>query len=316
MNMNGPHRLTLLSLLVCCLSSCSSLEKATPPAAGAVSGIDPEASALLEQGKNAEAAGKTKAALKCYKKVANKHAYAVSAPEAKFRIASLLDQKGELLDSFTAYDSFIQRYPGSHLYSQALERQSVVAHAAAEGHITNNFMGLKSRVDRAKATEMLATVKRNAPRSAAASKAQFAIGQVWENAGNAGRAVAAYEEILDDYPHSPQASEAQYRIAEIFYNQSVGGNRNPANLDKADDAYHDLVQRYPNSDRAADSKQKIQTIAGLAIKRDYDVAEFHYKKKHYESASFYYKQVIKKAPHGELKNKANERLSQINALTS
>lgn len=320
----GPHRLLLLrfvlpivmSLALLLNSSCSSFEEKAPPAAGTISSQDPEAGALFAKAKATEDAGKTKKAISLYQKTFKEHPYSDSAPSAKFREAQLLDRSGELLDAFEAYDTFIQRFPGSSLYAKAIERQSVVAHAAAQGHITNNFLGIKSRIDRGKTTEMLAKVRDNAPRSSEAPKAQFAIAQVWEGGKRPARAITAYEELLDNYPNSSLASRAQYQIGIILLDQSSDGNQNPANLDKADDAFRDLLQRYPNSKYAPEARKRLGEIAGLDLQRSYNIAEFYFKKKQYASASFYFKEVIKKAPNGDLKNRANQRLAELNSLTS
>ena len=296
--MNGPHRLLSSALLVTSvvLCSCSSYKEEAPPAAGTIIGPDPMAATLFADAQAAEAAGKPKQALKAYRKIAKDHAYSDTASQAKFREALLLDSQGELLDAFEAYENFIQRYPGSPLYSKALTRQAVVAHAAAEGHITNNFLGIKSRVDRDRATEMLGQVRDNAPRSSEAPKAQFAIGQVWEGAEKEDRAIRAYEDLLDEYPDSSYGSEAQYRIGAILLSQSNRGNQNQANLNKADNAFRDLLQRYPNSKRAPDARKQLGYIAGLDLQHSYNIAEFYYKKKEYGSATFYYREVVKQAP--------------------
>ena len=191
-----------------------------------------------------------------------------------------------------------------------------MAHAAADGHIKNRFLGIKSRVDRDRASKMLAQVRDNAPRSKEAPKAQYAIAQLWEVEKKEDRAIEAYETLLDEYPESNLTAEAQYRIGIILLSQSNRGNQNQANLDKADDAFHDLLLRYPNSKRAPDARAQISKIAGLDLQRSFDVGEFYYKKKQYTSASFYFREVVKQAPDGPLKNQANQRLAQINGMTS
>jgi outer membrane assembly lipoprotein YfiO len=315
--MHGLCRLSALLLpLSAILISCSGLDGERPPAAGTVSGPDPEASALFAAGRAAEESGKTGNALDAYEKIGKKHAYADVAAEAKFREAYLLDQKGELLKAFEAYDVFINRYRGSSRYSQALSRQAEVAHSAAEGHIKESFLGIKTKVGLQRATEMLATVRDNAPQSKEAPRAQFAIGQVWETDGKEEKAIPAYEKILDDYPNSSYAPEAQFRIGKILLTQADNGNQNQANLDKADDAFRDLISRYPNSQWAPEARKELATIASRDLQRSYDIGEFYYKKKQYPSAAFYYRDVIKRAPDSELKERARQRLNEINGMAS
>ena len=315
--MHGFCRLSALLLpLSAILVSCSGLDGERPPAAGTVSGPDPEASALFAEGRAAEDAGKVGKAIDAYKDIGKDHAYADVAAEAKFREAALLDQQGDLLKAFKAYDTFIKRYRGSSRYSQALSRQAEVAHSAAEGHIRESFLGIRTKISRPRATEMLATVRDNAPQSKEAARAQFAIAQVWENAEEEDKAIPAYERILDDYPNSSYAPEAQYRIGKILLTQAEQGNQNQGTLDKADDAFRDLISRYPNSKWTPEARKELGTIAGRDLQRSYDIAEFYYKKKQYPSAAFYYRDVIKRAPDGTLKERAQQRLSQINGMAS
>ena len=316
--MHGFRRLSasISPLALFALASCSGLNGDRPPPAGTVTGSDPEASALFAQAQAHEQSGNVKKAINAYEEIADDHAYADVAAEAKFREAYLLDQQGELLDAFEAYDTFIQRYRGSSRYSQALSRQADVAHAAAEGHIKSSFLGIKTKVGRKASTDMLGTVRDNAPQSPEAPRAQFAIAQVWENANDADKSIKAYERLLDDYPNSSYAPEAQYRIGKILLTQSQGGNQNQATLDKADDAFRDLIIRYPNSKWAKEAEKELGVIASRDLQRSYNIAEFYYRKKQYPSAALYYRDIVKRAPDGDLKNRAQRRLSEINGMSS
>ena len=315
--MHGARRLSALlsAPFFLLLAACSGLDGERPPPAGTVTQADPAAQALFAEGKAAEEAGKTDKAISAYRKIGKNHAYADVASEAKFREAHLLDQQGELLKAFEAYNTFLKRYRDSSRYSQALKRQAEVAHAAADGHIKDKFLGIKTKVGRSTSTDMLATVRDNAPQSPEAPRAQFAIGQVWETHSDQ-KAIAAYERILDDYPNSSYGPEAQFRIGKILLDQSDAGNQNQANLDKADDAFRDLIGRYPNSRWAKEAKKQLGVIASRDLQRSFNVAEFYYRKKQYPSAAYYYRDIVKKAPDGDLKNRAQRRLGEINALSS
>ena len=91
-----------------------------------------------------------------------------------------------------------------------------------------------------------------------------------------------------------------------------GGNQNPANLDKARFAFEDLLQRYPNSNRSADARARIAEIQNRNIQRNFDIAEFYFKKGQLTSATFYYEEVRRESSGGPLHQKATARLAQIN----
>ncbi len=301
----------LCSLAVAALLSACGGSSNRPPPAGSVNPSNPEAMRLMAEAQGTEAGGKPGKAIKIYADLVKKYPYSNVAPEAQFRHATLVDQKGDVLKAFDSYQVFIERYQSSSLYSQALDRQAVVAQAAADGAIKSNFLGIKSRLSGVQITEMLAKVRDNAPRAASAPKAQFTAGQVWENRKSPRKAVAAYQVIVDDYSRSSYGPEAQYRIGAIYLDQSTHGDQNKATLAQSRHAFEDLIQAYPDSKEAKAARGHLAEIASLDISRSYGIAEFYYKKKDFGSAAFYYREVLRKVNSGPLHDKATRRLAEL-----
>jgi len=192
-----------------------------------------------------------------------------------------------------------------------IKRQEEIAHAVAKGSISNNFIGMKTKIESKKTTEMLSKVRDNAPRSPSASRAQFAIGQVWQERGQTDKALSAFRKLTRDFPNSPQAPEAQYLIGYTLANEAASGNPDPANMDRAKDAYEDLLLRYPTSKRATDARREIAKLSSGDIQRSYDLAEFYRKKGQNTSAVFYYGEVVRKSKPGALRTKAQNWISQL-----
>ena len=296
--------------VVTALSSCSGTADRLPPA-GSVVPSNPEADELWNEAQAAETRGKTGKAIKVYANLVKKYPYTDHAPQAQFRHATLLDSEGEVLKAFDSYQVFIERYQNSSLYAQALSRQALVAHAAADGAIKSNFLGIKSRLSGEQIAQMLTKVRVNAPQAKSAPKAQYTIGQVWENRKKEEKAILAYQLILDDYPNSIYGPDAQYRIGFIYLEQTKQGNQNQATLNQARYAFEDLIQTYPNSKLAKPAKGHLAEIANQDITRNYDIAEFYLKKKDYASAIFYYKEVLRKVDSGPLHDQAVRRLAEL-----
>ena len=156
-------KLLFALLLASLLVSCSTFQGDAPPLRGTVRSDNPQAAALYQNAKNWEAAGNTKKALKDYRRLLNKYPADKRASESRFREAQLLTARGDRRDAFDAYQLFIEHYPSSPLYANAVADQEKVAHAAAEGAIRTNFLGLKSRLDRKVINEMLTKVERQRP---------------------------------------------------------------------------------------------------------------------------------------------------------
>lgn len=296
-----------LALLNSCTKSLNDAQLASTVAAG-----QGEAQSYYDAGKAAQAAGKNSKALKLYKKVTKDYPLTVVAADAQYRQASMLDQKGKLLDAFNAYDGLLDKYPNSPHYSVAIKRQIDLANAAAGGSLrTPTFIGLKARLDPKKTVGMLGKVRDHAPRSPSAVKAQFTIGEVWVNDGKIDSAIPAFQKVVTDYSESPLAPEAQYRIGELLIKEAEEGNQDQANLDRARRAFDDLILRYPGTKRSRDAKRELSKIASGNIERTFNVAEFYRKKGNNASAAYYYSEVVRNSKPGPLHKKAKAWVAQL-----
>jgi len=269
------------------------------------------ADALLRQARAYESSGKTGKALSSYKKLIKRYPYTNASAEASFSQAGIFDRQGDLFKAFESYQDLISSHPGSKHYAAAIQRQKTVAHAAADGIIKNNFLGMKTRIGPEKTDKMLSKVRDNAPRALSAAKAQFAIGRVWQKDGNAEKSIAAYQRIATEYATSAEAPEALYQTGEIIMLKSERGNQNTANVNRVRQVFTDLIQRYPRHRRAADARKRLAKLGSQDIQRSYDTAEFYRKKGKTQSAIFYYREVLNMSKSGSLRNKAKQRITEL-----
>lgn len=303
----------VLPALAALLASCGD-DADLPPLVGSTAANNDRAEALYSQAQSAESSGNRKKAIKLYDQVADEMPISQKAPDARFRQGELLEQEGDVRKAFDAYQDFLTRYNGSGLYEKALNRQASMAQSAADGHVKTSFLGLKASISNDKITDMLAKVRANAPRSPSASKAQFTIGEVWESQGNssgATKAIAAYKELVVEFPDSREAPEAQFRIGKILLEEARRGNQDQANLDRAKEALQDYVRQYPGHGKNSEARQLISNIGGQDIERSYEIAQFYERKGDVGSARFYYEEVVSKAKSGSLHDKAKARLAAL-----
>jgi len=305
-----PLMLTSLSLPL--LVSCGNSDK-IPLSGQTVVGEVATATTMLTEAQAYQTSGKNRKALSTYKDIADDYPNSTAAPEAIYARAHMLDQQGDLIKAFDAYQDLIANYQGSHRYAAALKRQDAVAHAAANGVIKNSFLGMKTKIAPSKVETMLGQIRDNAPQADTAPKAQFAIGKVWQQSGNAEKAIAAYRRISSDYPDSAQAPEALYQIGEVLILKTKKGNKNKANFDNATNIYNELIQRYPSHKRAADARKRIKSLGGQEIQRSFNVAEFYRKKGNNKSAIFYYNEVLRKSKSGPIRDQAKQRITELEA---
>ena len=306
------QRLVLPALAVI-LASCGD-DGDRPPLVGSNAPNNDRAEAIYNEAQSAEKSGNRKKAIKLYDALADEMPIATRAPEARFRQGELLEQEGDVRKAFDAYQDFLTRYNSSGLYQKALDRQASMAQSAADGHVKTSFLGLKASISNEKIVEMLGKVRANAPRSPAASKAQFTVGEVWESQGNSSgstKAIAAYKELVVEFPDSKEAPEAQFRIGKILLDEARRGNQDQANLDRAKEALQDYTRQYPGHGKNAEARKLIANIGGQDIERSYEIAQFYERKGDIGSAKFYYEEVVNKAKSGDLYNKAKARLAAL-----
>jgi outer membrane assembly lipoprotein YfiO len=310
--MNKILSLTLVSILPLFINSCGSDAEEAPPLVGTTQSNSGTASTAYQKALAADQAGNGKKAAKLYGKMADQYPTAQDAAQARFRQAQLLEQQGEMVAAFQSYSTFVDRYPGSKLYSQALEREKAISQMALDGNVKSGFL-FGSKLDTTKLIEMLGKVRDAAPQAASAPKAQFQIGEVYQEKGKAAESIAAYRKVVADWPDSAQAPEAQYRIGMILIEQAKRGNQDTGNLDRAREAFEDYLSLYPNGARAGAAKSQISQLNQQDVQRSLDVANFYKRKGDYESARFYYREVIKKHSSGSLHDQAQKGLQSLSA---
>lgn len=300
----------LISVTAISLSSCGS-DPDMPIMAGNTQAAASEGEALYQKAKQADDAGKTDKAIKLYDETSTRFPFAPSAAQARFRQAQLLEQRGKVVKSFEAYDKFLSRYQGSGLYTTALNSQIAMAQSAADGDVKSSMLGLKTKLSLEKTVEMLGKVRDNAPKSAAASKAQFTIGQLYEGKKKSREAIAAYRQLVRDQPTSAEAPEGLFRVGLIFIQEADRGNQNQANLDLAKEAFNDYLLQYPGHSRNAEARKFISNLGGRDLQKSYDIAEFYQKTGKTESAKVYYRDIVRRAKSGPLHDQARARLKEL-----
>ncbi|MFK7851246.1 MAG: tetratricopeptide repeat protein [Akkermansiaceae bacterium] len=279
--------------------------------AGATQANASAGEALYLRAKSEDDAGRSKKAAKLYEDVADDYPTTPSAAQARYRQAEILEQRGEILDSFDAYQDFLTRYRGSGLYSKALNRQTAMAQGAADGEIKSSFLGLKRRLSTDKVVEMLGKVRDNAPRSKEAAKAQFTIGELYQSRDESKKAISAYRKLVRDQPRSTYSAEALFRVGIVLMEEADRGNRNRATLELAEEAFSDYLLQYPGHAKNAEARRLSKNLRSRELDRSLEIAEYYDRVGQTESAKVYYRDVLKQTKSGPSYDKARARLSAL-----
>lgn len=281
------------------------------PLAGQSAASRGDSESLYHRAKQADDAGNRKKAIKLYDQAADKSPSAPNSAQARYRQAELLQQSGETVKAFDAYQQFLEKYQHTGLYSKALSAQAAMADEAAKGNIKTSFLGLKSGLSLEKVTGMLEKVRDNAPKSATASKAQFRIGELYQGEKKDKQAIEAFRKVVSEYPDRSEAPEAQFRIGKVYLDQAQRGNQNQATLNLAKEALQDYLTQFPGHSRNGEARRLMSELGGRSVQRTFDVAEFYLKTGEVESAKVYYREVLRRAGSGDLHNRAKARLAEL-----
>jgi outer membrane protein assembly factor BamD (BamD/ComL family) len=271
-----------------------------------------EAEGLLSAARADQSAGREGTARSTYRRIVRDYPSSGAAAEAQFALAEGHVRDGKLIDAYEAYAVFLRRYRQSPRYSQALEGLYQVAEAAKSGQKVPGMIGLSRKVPAKDIAAMYGAVVDNAPFSEFAPKAQFSIGEVYQEDNNSLLAVAAFEDLLDNYPDSPEASEARLRIATI---ETTRGMRtyDPAALETARRVVEESVAREVDPVRRAELEElATRRLDPELAARSMEIAEFYEKRGNPRAAAIYYREVLDlTGDGGDIQQRAEGRLLAI-----
>jgi len=278
------------------------------PAADEQARIDAAASVLFDKGASLEASGNTRGAVSAYQKLVDRYPLSASAAKSQYQIAELRLARGEIDDSFDAFQLLIENYRKSDQFGAALDRQFQIAEAAKSGEKIT-FVGIPMKLTSARIIEMYEAVIANAPFGANASKAQFSIAEIYQDLGNKDLSVGSYQKVVDNYPRSAQASDAQFRIGQInnitaLRSRDVGSNR------EAQSAMQTFLIDNPDAERSDDARAILSSLQERDLKKDLDIARFYEKTGKPKAATIYYRGILR-YPGSEYYPEARERLTAL-----
>src|SRR5438445_2797124 len=267
---------------------------------------------LFQIGQAAEKEGNYKRAIRAYKSLVKRHPKDKVAPEALYRAAQLEEQEHLFFPAAASFGQFVERYPGSPHFEEAIEAQFRIGEIYLNGKKLK-FLGMPiaSALDRA--VSVFANVVRTAPYGKYTARAQFDIGLAREKQGANDAAIQAYQAVVDKFPNEPVAVNAQYQIGYIWFTAARLGTKDAAAATNAKTAFEDFLFHYPNSEKAAQARANLELLEHKETTSSYQVAKFYDKQKYYRAAVIYYNEVIRQQPGSQESNEAKKRIDQLRA---
>ncbi len=270
-----------------------------------------EANALLIQARDAQNSGRTGRASDLYKHIKKKFPFTNAAAEAAYSQALIIRQNGRLDDAFDAFQEFIQQYRQSARFDDAVRQQFELAEEAKGGRRQASIILIPVKMGPDEIVDLYKKVIANAPYGKLAPLSQFSIAEVYQDAGEKSKAVAAYQAVVDNYPSSSKAGEAQFRIGSI---SSVAATRSEdqSNLVASRDALTSYVERNPKGERSSEAQAILNQVNTAEAQQSLEVGKFYERTGKAKAAAIYYNEALKYGS-PEASAEARERLGKLAA---
>ena len=246
-----------------------------------------------------------------YQRIVKSHPFSKEAADAQFRIAQLLEKKGDYNGSFKAYTTLLKKYPETPHFEEAVAEQINIANSYLRGRKIKLF-GIPTFTALERAQEMYETVLLNAPYSKYAALTQFNLGLSLEHQGKTSEAITAYQQLIDKYPTSTICDNALYQIGYVYMSLGMQGNSQDLSaLKESQDNFEDFLIQYPNSEKSIQAHDNMDAMMVRECADTLRIARFYDFSKDYKSSAIYYNEVIQKYPQSSSASVAKARLTEL-----
>ena len=277
------------------------------PEAGELQSQEATAASLLNEADAAMQAGKESSALSIYKQIVTKYPLTPSAATAQFNVAQSFEQKNPQR-AFEEYQTLIDTYKASKFFAPAVDSQFGIAQRSRTDKL-GSFLGLKKKMGREDTIKLFSSVVKNAPQGKNAAEAKFEIGKIHEEADERPEAIAAYQDVVDEYSKSSFAAQAQKKVAELNFGKVEKGTKDAGAIKDSRDAAQQAVSLFPDS-ATEESRDLLPQIDEKDADNAYGIARFYERTKNNKAAVIYYKNVLK-FPGGAHFEDAKERVNKL-----
>jgi outer membrane protein assembly factor BamD len=150
-----------------------------------------------------------------------------------------------------------------------------------------------------------------APSQPEAAEVRYYLGECHFQTGDYATAIQEFRRAADAFPDSPWAPQALLRAGDANLRMWKRPELDPTYGEAALAIYQELAGRYPGSDAAARAALHARELKERFAEKAYKTGLFYQKRRAYDSAIIYFKQVIATYPETTLTPQALLRLVEI-----
>jgi outer membrane protein assembly factor BamD len=245
-----------------------------------------------------------------FQKLVRYYPQAELAAEALYYAGKSHEGIEEYEQAFDAYQKAIETYPFSKRLEEMTELQYEIANKFYLGEKVK-LWGIPTFPSVFKAIEMYQKVIDNAPYGKFAEQALYKMGECFKKAGDYQQARLTFQKLVDEHPESKLAEEANFQVGLCASRASLKPSYDQSETDSALQEIEDFAKRHPESKLTGEADKMRLSLREKKAQSDYDIAEFYWKQKQYESAGVYYKSIVDSLPDTNIAKMAQQRLDII-----
>ncbi len=134
------------------------------------------------------------------------------------------------------------------------------------------------------------------PSQEEAAEVRYSLGECYFQTGDYGAAIQEFRRASDTYPESPWAPVALLRAGDAHVRMWKRPELDPSQGEAALAIYQELVGRYPGSPAAARGGLHVLELKNRFAEKAYKTGMFYLRRKAYDSAIIYFKEIVASYP--------------------
>lgn len=109
-------------------------------------------------------------------------------------------------------------------------------------------------------------------------------------------AAQSFVRLVESFPADSLADDALFEAAKAYAQMWRKPELSPEYGETAISTFQTLLSAYPDSPRVADAQQEIARLHDWMAQKDYETAEYYERRRAYDSAIIYYRDVVQRYP--------------------
>jgi len=142
------------------------------------------------------------------------------------------------------------------------------------------------------------------------SRAHYWLGQAHEKKGEHILAAQSYSRLMESFPDDTLADDALLLAGKSYRKLWRKSSLDATYGESALNTFNTLLALYPNSDLRAEAEKNVRELESTFAKKDYETGLHYLRRKAFDSAILYFKDVVKKYPQSDYSRQSQLRLVQ------